>query len=172
MNPEKQTSSSELTRKQKLARRFAPVALLAAGAATFGAVEHSGPDEHDKREAVAEATAMVHTESMVKFGGSESGWGHGAAEKAIHVAVKEGLTKVGVMTDDVSSEKLDIEKVVSELPVYEQAELVLEMAGYENVSPDEGDVLVVGVDVTLDTEDGVSYEVTDAHIEDLHNNQS
>ena len=168
MNPETYTTRPELTRKQKLARRFVPLALLASGAAVYGAAETAGHD--DRHENLAEATTTAH--ATVELGGADSGWGHTAAEKAIQRAVAEGLTHVAVETPDTPADKLDIDAVIADLPVYAQADKALEMAGYDTALPDKGDVLSVDVEVTLDADHAVSYEVTDAHITDLPNNQT
>lgn len=172
MSPETQTSRHELTRKQKLARRLiAPVALIAAGGAVaYGTSDGSSPETQEHAEAYASAT--VRAEQIVEFGGDSDTWGHDTAERAIKLAVKEGLNHVGASTSNSPFESLDIKKLIDELPVYEQADKALEMAGYGEVLPDVGDKLAVEVDVTVDSNHALTYEVIDADIKDLPNNQS
>jgi hypothetical protein len=171
MNPEKQTSRPELSRKQKLVRRFLPLAFVAAGGSVgYGAAEASSP-EH-RSEAVAEASTSVHTSKTVELGNAETGWGYGAAERAIQSALIDGLNHIDVLTPETPEEPVDIGAVVADLPVYEQANEALEMAGYDQALADSKDTLTVELDVKLTDDHTVTYEVTGATITDTPNTQS
>jgi hypothetical protein len=161
----KQTSRSELTRKQKLARRFLPVALLAGGAVGVG-VHEITKDNPENDAFFAKATVSVQTSE--EFGGSDEGWGQGTAERAIKEAVEKGIERIDIKSTEFDN--IDIPQVVEELPVLEQAAEVLETAGYNEVVPDPGDELNVEVAVTADSTGDVSYEVTNAKITDITNN--
>ena len=146
-------------------------------------VDHlaSEPDNQVKGTAEAHAAAWVRVTSVgsSEFGGSESDWGHGAAENLIRKAVYEGAVNAYVSVSAGSAvettEDVDLREIVDALPVYDQATELLEMAGYNEVTPDEGDILKAIVDVTVEQETGskpvVTYQVTNATIEDITNNQ-
>ena len=168
MNHETHSARSpELSRKQKLVRRFVPLALVASGAGVGYGLSQG---EHEPR-AESYPAASVSVRTAVELGNSETGWGHGAAEKAIHLALRESLQKIAVLESDGSGEPLDIDEVLAELPVYDQAEAALEMAHYDEMLPDAGDTLSVELTTTLDSKDKAAYEITDAQINDLKNNQ-
>ncbi len=103
-----------------------------------------------------------------EFGGSESGWGQGAAERAIRNALEKGIPAVL----DQSMTKAEVEDVIRTLPIYEQAGDVLEIAYShdKDAMPDVGDELKAQVKVETD-EHGISYRVVDGEIIDLPNNQ-
>lgn len=171
MSIEKPTrSTSELSRKQKIARRFLPVVLIASGVA-YGIAEHQSDETNTEYEVSAEASATVSAHAIVEFGKSKTGWGHGTAEKAIQEALTDGLSRVSIATTPGENQPLDIEQVLKTIPVYDQAEMVLELANYAEIAPDPGDELRVGLDVTLYSGNKVSYDITGAEIQDIPNNQ-
>lgn len=177
MNPENEKHSvpkSELSRAQKIARRLLPAVLVAGGVGGYAAHEGLSADNETHPEvATASASATVSVETQVEFGGSDEGWGHGAAEKAIRESLVTGLThmSIEVSPDHEKTPELDIQHVIETIPIYDEAEAVLKMAGYGDTLPDAGDKLVVDMEVTLDDDNKVSYEVKDAEIIDLSNNQ-
>lgn len=164
---QKSPSSENLTRKQKVLRRFLPVVLVAGGAAAYGVSELQSNDK-ESPEASGEMTAHVMARATTAFGGAESDWGHGTAERLIREALSRGVplafSKMNT-TKDMSSEEID--EIVEELPVFEQADEALEIAGYDDIVPDVGDKMTVTIDVTADSSEHVSYEVTAAQIEDV-----
>ncbi|MBC7512118.1 hypothetical protein H7142_00440 [Candidatus Saccharibacteria bacterium] len=166
MNHETQTNSkSKLTRKQKLARHFMPVALLAAGASAYGANELLSDNDTPK----AEATVLVH--ASAKFEGGEEGWGHKTAQNLILYAVGKGAMQTSVSTMETAADPSSVAEMAESLPVYDQATEALEMAHYNDVVPDVGDILTIEVEVTTNSDQNVSYEVVSAEIKDISNNQ-
>lgn len=133
----------------------------------LGAVAYNASAEKQvKPEVIPPATATA--QAAGEFDSTSDG--QGVAEGVIKEAVEKALTQMNSSSDkDVA--KLDIHKVVENLPVYDQAAGALEMSGYDEILPDQGDVLKVSVDVSLDADQDVSYDVTDAVIEDKSNNQ-
>ncbi|MES2876205.1 MAG: hypothetical protein V4678_01920 [Patescibacteria group bacterium] len=171
MNLEKQKKhKAELSRRQKLARRFLPVAILAGGASVLGA-EMLTTDNEPSHEAHAEVTVPAF--ASAEFNGSEGDWGHGTAENIILYALGEGASKAFAavqLEGEAPKTPDDVVKAVENLPVYDQANEALEMAGYNEIVPDDGDKLTIEIAVTADSSGDVSYEVVDAVIEDIKNN--
>ena len=176
MNPEtpKKPSSETLSRRQKLLRRAVPLALLAGGVSAYGVSQVASADKDTRPEAYAQVTAAAT--AVGEFGGSESDWGHGTAESLLKKALAEGVVHAYAGMDmdgngkaDLSDEEL--ESIIDELPTYEQADQLLEDARYNEIMPDKGDRLLVEVKVTADSDKHVSYEVVDAKIQDVANNQ-
>jgi hypothetical protein len=170
MNLEIQTDNIEdqLTRRQKLVRRVgAPLAAIAAlGTLHFGTSHEGSP----RAESLVVETATATSTASSEFGGSESGYEHGATVSAIENALTEGipeaLDKVGAPGN------INVEEIVDETPKFEQANQALEMAKKKiDVIVDEGDVVNVTVKVKADEYSNISYKVTDAEIIDVHNNQ-
>lgn len=170
MSLEKPTSPSvELTRKQKIARRFLPIALLAGGATAFGIAETSSDEKPEKEQAYS---ITVQTYAEMELGGSDEGWGHGAAENLIRRNLANGVAKALSRQAEYESDPDDhVVEIVESVPVYEQADLALKKAHYQDVAPDEGDKLSIQMNVTLDPDNKVSYEIVEAEIEDISNNQ-
>ncbi len=159
------------TRRRNPNRLFAPLAGATAIAAGVFAVQSAFADKpadkpYDRAEALVHASTSVSEE----IGDAESGWGHGAAERAIEKAVRKAVeASLDIMSPVRTA---DIDKLIKELPVFNQANEALDMAGYDEVVPDVGDQLELAVEVTVDSNmEDVSYEVTDAKIIDLPNNQ-
>lgn len=148
--------------KKNMNKIVAPVAVsVGLGAAAY----HAASEKDIKPETTPVATVTVHAAG--KFEGSDSDWGQGTAERVIKSAVEKALANISGARNDAS---LDVRKVIETLPVYDEASTALDMAGYDEVLPDRGDVLSVGVEVSLDPDNNISYEVTDAEIEDIPNN--
>lgn len=177
MKPEQTStrSSENLTRRQKLLRRAAPLALLTAGVVGGGgyaAHELSNDDAKDAKESTFLIEVTTHASATTKIGTSESGWTHGAAHRALESAVYEGATEAfSRMDGDFTITDDEIASIVKELPMYDQAGDVLSKADIADVVPDDGDLLSVEVAVTADSDKHVEYEIIDAHIEDVPNNQ-
>lgn len=174
-------SSENLTRGQKLLRRAVPLALITAGVAGGGAYAgyealHDDPKKAEKTEAYAQATS--HATGKAEIGGSDSGWTHGAAERALQEAIYDGavnaFANIQTTTDAKGVEFAitteEIKSIVEALPVYNQANQALDFTDSKAV-PDPGDKLLIEVEVTADTDKHVEYEVVDAAIEDIPNNQ-
>lgn len=170
-----QTRSPEnLTRRQKLLRRVAaPLAAIAALSALHHGV--SGDKNPEPEAAFGKASATNTVTVSTQLGGAESGWGHDAATSLIEEALDEGVhsTEFDLNQDGKSdiSEK-EIEKIISKEPTYNQANQLLDEAGYDEALPDEGDILQATITVTTDTDKNVSYKIDDAEIKDLPNNQN
>ncbi len=113
--------------------------------------------------AIAEATATT------QFGGGASDWEHGTATRAIQEAVNEAAATA--LAEAGAPANTNIEEIVSTLPVYDQANLALEMANQDGIVPDTGDKFIVSVEVKADSDKNISYEVVGAEIKDLPNNQ-
>lgn len=180
MNPEKQTprSSESLNRKQKLLRRAVPITLLLGAGGAVGIDRLNDADDSHEAHGFA-MNAKVAAQASGKFGGSESDWGNGTAEDLIRKAVHEGaahaLANISTGTEQGGAADYDLQAIIDALPVYDQANQALEMADYTSVTPDKGDLLAVSVAVNTewngDSKPVVTYEVTDAKIEDIENNQ-
>lgn len=145
---------------------------LTVGAAVVVAHNYAQP-EHEAPPAVAGAFAQASAE----FGGRDSGWEHGAAESALKEALTEGVTKLYAHTqigEGIQADMLEekINATVAGLLTHEGVEQALEMAkeSYTGI-PDLGDKLVFQVNVNVDSEDQISYEVVGAKINDISNNQ-
>ncbi len=174
MNPNKNknSSSENMTRRQKLLQRGVPALLLTMGTVTgAGVVANNLLQEKGKSDPVI--TATTNTVAVSEFGGAEDGWEHGSAQDALKAALTRGVIaayeKIDVNADgqaDVSDD--EIEQIIDQLPTYDQANDALKMAKEENsVIPDRDDEILVEVEVTADSDKHVSYEITDAKINDL-----
>lgn len=165
MNLEKNKHQIDtLTRRQKIARRLAPIALLTAGVAGAGynTLSESSHGSHEP-----ETSSSVIATGVSEFGGEASGWEHGAATRAIESAVTEGAESLLQENGTTSDE---IETIVDELPTYDQANVALDLAGGD-IYPDKNDQMHVTVEVESDKDGNISYDVTDASIVDLPNNK-
>ena len=151
----------------KRAKRLAATALttIITGAAVIGVHEIT----KDNPEDAFFAEATVPVQSSEEFGGSDEGWGQGTAERAIKNAVEKGIEQIEIKSTEFDN--IDVSKVIEDLPVHDQAAEALDTAGYGKVLPESGDELVIEVAVTADSTGAVSYEVTDAKINDFVNNQ-
>lgn len=145
------------------------MALLTAGVG--GAFAHNALSGEEK-EPETKAEAIVNVTAVSQFEGADSGWGHSTAERAITEAVHEGAATAFESIDNGELEFADgeLEEIIEALPVYDEAYDVLDMAGYNEIIPDEGDKLHIDVEVTANTDKEVSYVVKHAEIQDLPNN--
>jgi len=175
MNPEKTkiASSENLTRRQKLLRRAVPIAFLAAG--TAGAVGYELSQDNDIQPETSSAEVTTTVSVSTELGGAESDWGHGAATSLIEEAVAEGVDNAVFDLDhdgksDISEK--ETEEMLGQVPTYDQANQLLNEAGYNKALPDEGDILQATIAVTTDTDKNVSYKIIDAEIKDIPNNQN
>lgn len=141
--------------KNKLA---ASVAIVGLGAtAAYAASGH-------ETERSPAAVASVLVEATETVGGSDSDWEHGAAERAIKKALALAASQI-----DVNG--INFTEQISELPTYDSANKAVEMANEDKVVPDEGDKFKITIEVVADSDNKISYEVTDAETIDIPNNQ-
>lgn len=140
--------------KNKLITTVAAIGLTAAAAASLGG-------EKEEQPAVV---ASVSVDAADTIGRSASGWEHGAAERAIEKGLEQAAASLKV-------EGVDFTEEFAELPTYDNAMEAVEMAREDGLIADKGDKMKVSIDVTADSNDNVSYEVTDAEIIDIPNNQ-
>lgn len=143
-------------------RAIAGTVLAAAGISTYQGVEAMTNDSDASEKA---SIASARAKSTVEFGGEDDGWGQEAATKAVRGAILEASTSLAAQVPNIDMEQ------VTELPTYDQATEALEIADYEEITPDEGDTLTVRVKVSASESGDVSYKVLDAKINDKPNNQ-
>lgn len=169
MSIEKQTPSSSrsLSRGERFRRRVVAPTVVILGSTAAVAALHSSSSADREPQAEIPKQAVEHVVITGEFKEGET-----PQETAMHLikmAVENGtykaFSRVGV------SEDTDVLEAVGSLPVFDQATEALNEAGYGDVLPDAGDKLKLGLDVTADDEENLSYEVTDAEIIDLPNNQ-
>lgn len=147
---------SELLRKNKN-KLLASVAVIGLGVTAANLAT-----ENKEKHPTVLASVSVSVSEVV--GGSDSDWEHGAAERAI----QKGL---GLAAERLDVNRIDFTEMIDELPIYDNAMKAVEMAHEDGVTPDKGDKLSVSIEVTEDSEKNISYEVTDATIIDISNNQ-
>lgn len=165
-------AANRLTRGQKLLRRALPFMLLmSGGSAGVYAVNGEAPEKQRNMEAPATATTTTYVEG--EFGGSEEGWGIGSAQNLIKTGLFEGAvtaySQLATENNDFTISQEEVEDIVQKQPTYEQAGELLTEAGYKDIMPEAGDVLGATLEVTVDTNKTITYEVVDANIEDLPN---
>lgn len=147
-------------------RRAAPLVVLLGGTAAFAAL--SMGEDAEPRTAAAEQASMrtVHGSAVGEFKEGEAP--QETAMQIIQMAVENNTYKA--FTELGVGEDTDVLEILEDLPVYNQANEALDMAG-SDVLPDAGDKLMIELDVTVDNNKHVSYEVTDAKIIDIENNR-
>ncbi|MDB5177881.1 MAG: hypothetical protein JWO61_264 [Candidatus Saccharibacteria bacterium] len=148
--------------KNKLAAAAVLVAGIggvAAHAAAGDTIENSNDKAPSSHSHEPNHELIYPVTGIDTVGGADSGWEHGAAQRALEKAVKKALTALG-MTDQIT-----------DVPIYDAATTAVEMARKDGIVPDEGDKIVVFVDVTKSSDGNASIEVTGAEIKDVLNNQ-
>lgn len=138
---------------------------LGASAAAFllglTAINLATDDSHEKHPTAVASTTVTVSETV---GGADSGWEQGAAERAI----RKGLVLAAAR---LSVNGIDFTEQVGELSTYDSAMKAVEMAHEAGGIPDKGDKYRVTIEETEDSAGNIEYEVTDAEIIDIPNNQ-
>lgn len=139
--------------------------------ATLVAIAYNASAENNNvrpEHGPAPITAFGHGEEPI--GRSESGWIDGAATRAVEQALKEGIEKA-LSKAGMDGSASSVQKIIDDLPTYTNVGKAIEKAGEDNdFVPDPGDLFTVDLEVTAAGED-ISYEITDATIIDIPNNQ-
>jgi len=151
---------NELLRKNKN-KLVASIAVIGLGITAASMANGDGENEKQKQPAVTSSVSVSATETV---GGTDTGWDHGAAERAI----EEGLKKAAAM---LYVNGIDFTEKFDELPTYDNAMKAVEILNEENGMLRSGAKISVSTEVTADSEGNVSYEVTDAKVIDTPNNQ-
>ncbi|HEY0965647.1 MAG TPA: hypothetical protein VGE13_04155 [Candidatus Saccharimonadales bacterium] len=147
--------------------KLIPPAIVASVVGGVALAAIASPDSPEKAPYV-EVSASAHGEDVI--GRSESGWIEGAATRAVEEALEKGIAKV-LAESGIDGGASSVQAIMKDLPTYTKVGDAIEKAGDDkDFIPDSGDKFAVDLEVTAAGKD-ISYEVTDAYIVDLPNNQ-
>jgi hypothetical protein len=164
MTTEKTPSPARLTRREKLRNRvLIPTTVVLGGVATVMAMNGSA-EKTSAPESPEQVTVHVDFNGEFEEGVALQETVMNSIKMAVENAAYKGFSELGV------SEDTDVIKIVNEVPVYDAANEALEM-GDNGELPDPGDPFTGEGNVTVDKDKNVSFEVTDAEIIDIPNNQ-
>lgn len=141
--------------------------VLALGIGALASHESSS-DENTATHESASAYAMV-TARQTNTAEFKDGDGIGTAQNLIEYIVEQAVSNFSVSA--TPNDNHNAVHMPEELATFDQAQDALKMAGYGDILPDDGDMLEITADVSVDSEGEVSYEIVDAEIVDRINNQ-